>query len=57
MEKSIKEAIGSLTQDLLDAGLASQFTEKELKELGVEIPEVKNISPSIRQREQGTQTL
>jgi len=45
MRNNIKEAIGSLTQGLLEAGLGSPFTEKELNSLGVKIPEIKKISP------------
>ena len=45
MRNSMKEAIGSLAQGLLESGLGSPFTEKELNELGVKIPEIKEISP------------
>jgi len=41
----MKEAIGSLTQGLLESGLGSPFTEKELNALGVKIPEIKKITP------------
>ncbi len=40
MRKSIKKAIGNTVQDLLKRGIKTSFTEKELKELEVEIPEV-----------------
>ncbi len=40
MNKSIKSAIGSTVQDLLSLGVKTTFTEKELKSLGVKIPEV-----------------
>ncbi|MBF0275555.1 MAG: helix-turn-helix domain-containing protein [Nitrospinae bacterium] len=40
MRKNMKEAMGSLAQGLMEAGLGSPFTEKELNELGVKIPEV-----------------
>lgn len=40
MRKSIKEAIGSTVQGLINSGLKTSFTEKELKGLGVKIPEV-----------------
>lgn len=40
MRNSIKDAIGSTAQGLLDSGLGTSFSEKELKELGVKIPEV-----------------
>ncbi|MBT3877627.1 MAG: helix-turn-helix domain-containing protein [Candidatus Scalindua sp.] len=45
MRNSMKEAIGSLAQGLLESGLGSPFTEKELNELGVKIPEIKEMSP------------
>lgn len=41
----IKEALGSLTQDLIDAGLGSPFTKKELNYCGIKIPEIKEIPP------------
>ena len=44
--QKVKEAVGSLAQDLLDAGMGTPFTEKELNYYGVKIPEIKNISPS-----------
>lgn len=47
MRKSIKESIASATQGLLNIGLGTSFTEKELKELGVKIPEVKTASPTM----------
>ena len=40
MRASIKKAIGTTVQDLINRGIKTSFTEKELKELGVEIPEV-----------------
>ncbi len=40
MRKSIKKAIGNTVQDLLKRGIKTSFTEKELKEFKVEIPEV-----------------
>jgi len=43
--RKVKDALGSLTQDLIDAGLGSPFTEKELSYYGINIPEIKNISP------------
>ncbi len=42
----MKESLGSLTQGLLEGGLGSPFTEKELNDLGVSIPEVKTITPT-----------
>ncbi len=46
MRNSVKEAIGSLAQDMLEAGFGSPFTEKELNDLGVKIPEVKKVTPA-----------
>ena len=40
MRKSIKKAIGETVQDLVNSGLKTSFTMKELKSLGVTIPEV-----------------
>jgi putative transcriptional regulator len=57
----VKEALGSLTQDLIDAGLGSPFTEKELSYYGVKIPEIKKISPKkiklIREKVQLSQSV
>ena len=41
----VRDALGSLTQDLIDAGVGSPFTEKELTYYGVRIPAIKNVSP------------
>ncbi len=48
MRKSIKEAIGTTIQDMVDSGLKSSFTEKELNLLGVKIPEIVITSAEIR---------
>jgi putative transcriptional regulator len=40
MRDSIKRSIGGTVQDLLDIGINVSFTNKELKNLGVEIPDV-----------------
>lgn len=40
MRRSIKKAIGNTVQDLLKRGIKTSFTEIELRELGVEIPEI-----------------
>ncbi|MHB9013009.1 MAG: type II toxin-antitoxin system RelE/ParE family toxin [Ignavibacteriaceae bacterium] len=40
MRASVKKAIGNTVQDLVKRGVKTSFTEKELKALGVEIPEV-----------------
>lgn len=61
MRNSMKEAIGNLAQGLLESGLGSPFTEKELNELGVKIPEIKEMSPEkikrIRQKVNLSQTV
>ena len=48
MRNSIQEAIGSATQGLIDSGLGTTFSEKELRELGVKIPEVTVTATQIR---------
>ncbi len=40
MRKSIKNAIGTTVQGLIKSGIETSFSEKQLKELGVEIPDV-----------------
>ncbi len=40
MRESIKNAIAETVQDLIDSGIKTSFTEKELNKLGVEIPKV-----------------
>lgn len=40
MRENVKHAIGDTIQDLLQNGFITSFSEKELKELGVKIPEV-----------------
>jgi len=40
MRKSVKEAIGTTVQDMLESGLKSSFSEKELCSLGVKISEI-----------------
>ena len=41
MRETIRESITDTIQDLIDAGIGTSFTKKELNSLGVEIPEVK----------------
>ncbi|GAB6098010.1 hypothetical protein JCM14469_42640 [Desulfatiferula olefinivorans] len=48
MRRTIKEAIGSTLQDMVDSGLKTSFTERELNELDVKIPEVILTSDQIR---------
>lgn len=40
MRDSIKKAIGNTVQDLINSGVKTSFTEKELNTLGIKIPEV-----------------
>jgi len=40
MRETIKNAIGDTVQDLILSGITTSFSEKELQELGVIIPEV-----------------
>ena len=48
MRKSIKEAIGTTIQDMLDSGFQSSFTKKELNSLGVKIPDIVITSVEIK---------
>lgn len=41
MRETIKEAISYTVQDIILSGVKTSFSEKELKKLGVIIPEVK----------------
>ncbi|OQX09610.1 MAG: hypothetical protein BWK80_46745 [Desulfobacteraceae bacterium IS3] len=49
MRKSVKEAIGTTVQDMLESGLKSSFTKKELESLGVKIPKIVITSAQIRE--------
>lgn len=40
MRESVREAIGETVQDLILSGAKTSFSEKELKKLGIIIPEV-----------------
>jgi putative transcriptional regulator len=40
MRNSIKKSIGKTVQDLMDSGIKTSFTKKDLDSLGVKIPEV-----------------
>jgi len=48
MRNSIKEAIASTVQDMIDIELKTSFTQKELKSLGVKVPKVEISSKSIK---------
>ncbi len=41
MRKAIKDALGDTVQNLIVSGIKTSFSEKELKELGVIVPDVK----------------
>jgi len=41
MRDSIKEAVAETIQDMMDSGLSSSFTKKELDSLGVKIPDIR----------------
>ncbi len=49
MRKSIKEAIGTTVQDMIESGLDSSFTQKDLNTLGIKIPEVAMTSAQIKE--------
>ena len=49
MRDSIKKAIGETVQGLVNSGLKTSFTEKELNSLGVTIPEVKLTTYQIKE--------
>ena len=60
MRESIKKAIGSTAYDLLKNGISTSFTDKELKKLGIEIPEVEidaNDIKKIRQKIKMSQSV
>lgn len=40
MRDSIKKAIGETVQDMLNSGIKTSFTKKELDSLGIKIPEI-----------------
>ena len=48
MRESMKNSIAETVQDLMDAGLTTSLTDKELKTLGVNIPEVKVTAEDIK---------
>ncbi len=49
MRASIKKAIGNTVQDLVKRGVKTSFTEKELKALGVVIPQVEINAKAIQE--------
>lgn len=48
MRDTIKKAVGNTVQDLLKRGVKTSFTEKELKELGVEVPRIEMSAKDIQ---------
>jgi len=48
MRESIKKAIGTTIQDMLESGFESSFTKKELNSLGVKIPKIVITSTQIK---------
>lgn len=60
MRKTIQKAIAESVKDLLHAGLPTSFTNRELKDLGIKIPDVE-LAPekvrSIRQKTHYSQTV
>ena len=48
MRETIKNSIVETVQDLMSAGLTTSFTDKELKTLGVNIPEVEVTAEDIK---------
>ncbi len=45
MKNSVKKAIGNTVQELIDSGIKTSFTEKELNALGVKIQKVTLTTP------------
>lgn len=49
MREKIKNAIGHTVQDLIKNGIKTSFTDKELKKLGIMIPEVEINAKDIKE--------
>jgi putative transcriptional regulator len=49
MKDSIKKAIGETVQDLINSGIKTSFTKKELNALGIKIPEVNLTTHQIKE--------
>ena len=49
MRNSIKQSIGETVQDLINSGIKTSFTQKELDSLGVEIPAVQLSTHQIKE--------
>jgi putative transcriptional regulator len=60
MRKTIRTAVAESVKDLINSGFSTSFTDRELKELGVKIPEV-HITPEnirrIREKTRCSQTV
>jgi len=54
MRKSVKNAIGSTVQDLINSGEKTSFTAKELKLLGIEFPIVELSAKDIQHIREST---
>jgi len=50
MRESLKNSISETIQDLMNAGLTTTFTNKELKTLGVNKPEVKVTAEDLKNK-------
>ena len=48
MRKSMKEAIGTTVQDMIESGIDTSFTQKDINTLGIKIPEVTITSAQIK---------
>ncbi|MCI5151035.1 MAG: helix-turn-helix domain-containing protein, partial [Candidatus Electrothrix sp. MAN1_4] len=48
MRDSIKQAVGSTVQELVNSGAKTSFTQKELNALGVKIPEINLTTAQIK---------
>ena len=48
MRDSIKNAIGETVQDMVNSGMKTSFTEKELHSLGIQIPEIQLTTHQIK---------
>ena len=55
MRNTIKKAIGTTVQEMLESGFESSFNKKELNALGVKIPEVSINSMQIKKIREKTQ--
>jgi putative transcriptional regulator len=54
MRRTIKKAVADSVKDLLNGGFSTSFTDRELKDLGIKIPEVKIVPEKVRKIRQKT---